>query len=580
MGAENSNIEVKAVSFLNSLFSSIDILEPHIETFSTQMIWDGYINVFKTKNHTKDDFVGRVPVQVKGTQQDYKGKKVIKYNVDYADIKGFNTEFGAIFFIVSISSMESCQVYYSLFTQYDTRKLLAENTGGKKSKSLVFRKLEKDKRSSITNVFTTFIIERKKQRVDDRFLSLSSIDKSRILGLEISIPIPIGEESVDSKSILDNEYYLYADIKDAGIFTVEKFSPVEVSFHQESPILVGDEEFYSGHEVKVSSSKSTIIWGNEICFDTTSSKLSLTIKGTLFQQIRDIKFIIACYSSGSFTIGETVYRNSKKSISSEISSMTNRLEYLESCRTMLTLLRVDCDIDIGNFDSQDLTTLQALNYGIMHKGIVRFDRPFQWNFARVKLSDLILFVETEEFEHGSKIVDYFQNNNKKINIESDLYVNKYILLNVDDYVVKSNCHLEQVAKSLRDFEYNDRLYFYHVWILLNILSAYDKELNIGTVRYDLLGTATEVSILFDDQIKSNSTKLNRLQTIKRARKLTFEESTELNELFQVSVDEEEKIGALILLDFKKEAMECFNRLPDKRRRVFMSYPIWNLLSKT
>lgn len=115
----NSNaIETLAIGAVRESIVTTEILGQYIADNDKEPSWDGFIYVYKDKNHRKDNLRGRVPVQVKGELNANQALSQISYAVEIADLLNYKTDGGVIFFVVYINHENPNQkkIYYASLT--------------------------------------------------------------------------------------------------------------------------------------------------------------------------------------------------------------------------------------------------------------------------------------------------------------------------------------------------------------------------------------------------------------------------------------------------------------------------------
>ena len=147
-----STVKTESIA-LNALEAIIDD-EPSMEfqfnSNDREMSWDGFISLHRigSKTNSKQDFEGRVPVQIKG-HTDAKGNQIdknkIKYKVVIDDLRAYATEKGVLYFHIFVYGKRKEIFYASLFPSKVADYLEKANVrGNKKSLNIPFLRLDKD----------------------------------------------------------------------------------------------------------------------------------------------------------------------------------------------------------------------------------------------------------------------------------------------------------------------------------------------------------------------------------------------------------------------------------------------------
>ena len=102
-----SKVEEEAVGIVRSYINKCPLLKAYIDQNDKTPFWDGDIFVYNQDKNTKVDFVGRLPLQVKGRTQKKIGVKEISFEIIREDIEGYRKDGGIFFFCVQISGEEN-----------------------------------------------------------------------------------------------------------------------------------------------------------------------------------------------------------------------------------------------------------------------------------------------------------------------------------------------------------------------------------------------------------------------------------------------------------------------------------------
>ena len=151
MALTKKGIETLSVDAVRDSIMMADLLDQYIPDNDKEPFWDGAICVFSEKSHTKETFMGRMPVQVKGTENNDFSKDEIKFRVSTTDLKGYLKDGGAIFFVVYIGNNGLCKkIYYIELTPIRIRVILDE-AKGQKSKFITLKTFPTDN-NAIDNI--------------------------------------------------------------------------------------------------------------------------------------------------------------------------------------------------------------------------------------------------------------------------------------------------------------------------------------------------------------------------------------------------------------------------------------------
>jgi hypothetical protein len=102
---DSKKIENLAVSTVTESVTTSDYLSPFISDNDKEPSWDGHVYIYKSTNNKKDQLIGRVPVQVKGTEKGDLNKIEITYPIALTDLKNYLSDGGAVYFVVYMSPL-------------------------------------------------------------------------------------------------------------------------------------------------------------------------------------------------------------------------------------------------------------------------------------------------------------------------------------------------------------------------------------------------------------------------------------------------------------------------------------------
>ena len=203
------DIETAATTAIKEKIANTDRLSQYINERDKEPIWDGSIYVYKNESRKSDNFIGRIPVQVKGkmVKSNILEKDKIKYSVPTRNLEKYRDEGGVIYFVVYVSENAKKRIYYASLLPYILNKYI--NNAHGKEVSIILKRLPEESHD-FENLVNNFINDRKKQRTvqDGRNKSINEIAK--LLGKDnIKLTInymDIGNYELDPiSSLMNNE---------------------------------------------------------------------------------------------------------------------------------------------------------------------------------------------------------------------------------------------------------------------------------------------------------------------------------------------------------------------------------------
>lgn len=131
------------------MISRCSRLAPRIDSNDKTPFTDGAIDIYRSPSGSKNDFVGRVPVQVKGRSIQKKNKQKrrwgLPYRINRDDLDGHLRDSGVLYFVVDIDKdTGKRKIYYALLNPFKIQDILAAMQPEQKSTSFVLKPLPKD----------------------------------------------------------------------------------------------------------------------------------------------------------------------------------------------------------------------------------------------------------------------------------------------------------------------------------------------------------------------------------------------------------------------------------------------------
>lgn len=140
-------------------------LAPYISENDKGPSWDGFVYIYSSGEQTKKDYLGRVPVQVKGTFQADLTKDAITHSVQTDDLRSYARDGGVIYFVVALAENGYRErIYYAALTQEKIRGLLDRCGPDQERKSVTFTPFPLEE-SDKTAIIRDFEIQYRSQPV-------------------------------------------------------------------------------------------------------------------------------------------------------------------------------------------------------------------------------------------------------------------------------------------------------------------------------------------------------------------------------------------------------------------------------
>ncbi len=580
-----SNTEIRGVSPLNLLIARTDYLIPEIKQGDRELSWDGFIYAYHHAgdNHSKDDLMGRIPIQVKGHKCKNIETERKSYSTEISDMRNYLQEGGTIFFVIFMTD-DIEEIYYCTLLPYEL-KLILKDYGNQKTRTIDLKPFPTDKKE-ISRLIMNIIRDRDLQRaaIMSEIVTLEDIEKSGLTHTVSFGCMTINENSSDPlEYIINHGTYLYVDIAYGISLPVQHIENVSVSIMKQENVYVGNRLFYNCYYVLNDKDYLTFGFGKSIKISIPKKqgyqgKIEYNSKGTLSERIIDAEFMISVIKNGNITIKGTPFFDFLKV--NDISAYENHLEQLIKVQKLLQLLNVKKELDFDSITEHDEKKLAKLVFAIVDQNLVPLNDT-QELFGMFKISNVKLLVcAIKDYDSGLyKIYDALLSpiKFKGIDIEGNEYDSSLCLaLGVDWLINYDNVDYDIVLQKLSEVPYSVRYCEQLTIFLLQVLKLYDS---LNLPNHPLLSLSKRIITLIKEKFTGNepiSNTLNALQITRRERELTVKEIAILEIIISDPTNKTKYnilTGTYLLLDNQEQAQQSYLRMTESEQREFDSFPI-------
>ncbi|MCH5320188.1 MAG: DUF4365 domain-containing protein [Eubacterium sp.] len=587
------DIEQLATSAIKASISKVDKLKAYVGENEKGPSFDGYIGIFSSNNFAKKNFK-RINVQVKGKMVK-KIPKTPKYSISIADLNNYKNHSGAIFFVVYLDEKgDTLGIYYASLLPFNINELLKFKSN-KKMISVHLKKFP-SKNDEKFELLLNFYSDSQKQ---SSFANLEPINLEELLksgtleSLSFSYT-PLSTEGRDS--ILPffmegKELYIYAKTKGnplpIPVQHIDKIDYISGSQTIEKPIYAGKEKFYESYKITHLRNSTIINIGNSftLTFKENEKKLNyrVKIKGTLNNQINDLKFVIALIKNNGFKFGKDIFTinfDEIKNKKEQLNSLEKQLESRNEVLQLLNLLNVKKDLDLEKCSEEDFRRLDLLKNAFLYNKLTTKFRKEPPIVAKYKISNLVFLLFFIKEEKGIRICDFFQKHGEVIvkdNANNEYEVSQFNILNKDAILECDNVDYSSIVNDFKSKPLSNVLIESANNVMLQMLLAYDERPND-----ELLDAIMQMSNWICDSpeyFTKEISLVNRFQILARTRRLSINEKEELINIYKNSDSDELRIGCLLLMDEIDDAVNLLNSLPEESQKEFKTYPIWRFANK-
>ena len=587
MATSTKWIEELAVHALKTVLLRCPLLESYIDYNDRTPSWDGSILIYNHQDRKKEQLVGRVPVQVKGTQTQIVSE-VATFSCDIKDLRNYYNDGGCIYFRICVKpGTDESTVFYSALHVYDLKDIL-DKAGKQKSYTIKLVRFPVDNPEEITAICLDFLENARKQKsfIGKELQSLEDLERNGVKiealtfttsGVEYN-PVKIGNY------LSSHDFYLYA--KPQGIdveIPIEKVSNATLFRTVPGKVQVKDTEYYSSYCVVHENGKQKLRIGKGLTLsldlELKCSNISYHPMGTLSDVIRDTECFLDMMENQEITIngGRVQFHLNDPYDPDRFNAI---LRTYSDIKKMLDYLGVTEELQCDDLTDKDRINLKNFVDAVLYNKNIGFPgSDEQTALGAFKIANLSIWIWADKQKDGYYKVENFFSEHKIVFFKNDdikhidpIPATQFLLLNSDAYAFASNMDVDTIHKDIRAMKPHPALVEKVTFMLLDVLNGYDKQEKKDDRLLDLADTIWEWLSNEANNSEQQVLKLNRLQIVKRRRPLVFAEKTELSELAR-DKSPHIRCAAFLLLDENREAQKCFEELSPENQEQFLSYPI-------
>lgn len=589
MVKSSKQIEEDAIDYLKMALKKSKHINREISEGDKEPIWDGHIYFYKDIERRNIDFLERIPVQVKGSDDNY--NENVGYPISRINLEHYLTEGGVLYFVVYLKDDSPTVTYASLTPKVIKHVLLASDKKKKRIKkkedikniSIRMKPLP-TKEDELNFLFLNFIQKRKYQKgfahIDWR--SHESIFKnSESFDGELEFKF-IGK---DYLAILDNaitgELDLYYKPKGASVPEPLLDEIAELQLFEEKEMRVqiqGKERLYRTTINYKTRNDYTVDFKNGCSIkieerpDSVKLTLNYSLSNTLSKRLDGLEFILEVYKNKGIKINGKKLNFSKENIAKiDFDFLNEALNANIRLKELVDELKISKELDSKGWSKKDSRTIKILYDGLINKQIVSLDRA-DYNFIQVipfaNVHVLLFLIPERENSKDYRIYNYSDYDIVLINEDRQQF-SKYEAVDLDQLILVDNFNIDDYISSylsIKDIENLDL-------DLLKLINYADSKHDQNTLQ-----SCLEFAQKLVDMDKSENSVLNLLQIKKRLNNLTQKDSSYLHSLINHN-SVEIRFATNCILGYKDQAIYLLeNEFSDEQRERFIEYPIYNLLN--
>lgn len=587
-------IEEKALNHLKSFIEDSRAISQFLTDNDKEPCWDGHLYLYSEGIRDKKHLLGRVPVQVKGTEVEEFEIKNWKFKLEKDDLNAYLHE--PTFFIVcqiKKDSKERRLFYREMLPDFVNKLLKDIDKHG--SKMTLFYPLTEDL-TEFEDQLKVFLSNSKKMVsfASSKPLSIADAMKRGIREFTFIAPGRFtGMELL--KYLSTHETYFYAKVaKDLDIEMPLSDGPAKLAFKRDGDgdVKVGNRVFYKGYTSEIKNGRFIVTIADTITIDMpmdAADAVGPTVKMTaknhfLRDAINDAEFAVALNDVGVLTVGD-VDLNLAVNEKDYVDDLQQRLVCWKELDVVLNKLHVTKPFDLTKIKKDQYRLIDLLIDTIGKGNAVKLPKQ-QTTILTLEISNITLLLYClvgknnecvlGDFFDKTVNIAYKANEKETVNVSPFSYLqNEHFWEKIDNIDYDNIIESAHEAAKAHDFCFQMSNYD----VLSMVLASDAIEKSDAERSKKLL----EEALKLDEWLLGNDPRpdfnpvhiINKMQILKRQRELSNEELLQLEQILKNDkIEMPIKVATNLLLGNQKEVDEQFATLSEEDKNAMQAFPIW------
>lgn len=587
-------IEEKALNHLKTFIEDSRAISQFLTDNDKEPCWDGHLYLYSEGIRDKKHLLGRVPVQIKGTEVEEFEIKNWKFKLEKDDLNAYLHE--PTFFIVcqiKKDSKERKLFYREMLPDFVNKLLKDIDKHG--SKMTLFYPLTEDL-TEFEDQLKVFLSNSKKMVsfATSKPLSIADAMKKGIREFTFIAPGRFtGMELL--KYLSTHETYFYAKVaKDLDIEMPLSDGPAKLAFKKDGigDVKVGNKVFYKGYTSEIRNGRFIVTIADTITIDmpmdaadAVGSTVKMTAKNHFLRDaINDAEFAVALNDVGVLTVGD-VDLNLAVNVKDYVDDLRQRLVCWKELDAVLNKLHVTKPFDLTKIKKDQYRLIDLLIDTIGKGNAVKFHKQ-QTTILTLEISNITLLLYClvgknnecvlGDFFDKTVNIAYKANEKETVNVSPFSYLqNEHFWEKIDNIDYDNIVESAHEAAKAHDFCFQMSNYD----VLSMVLASDAIEKSDAERSKKLL----EEALKLDEWLLGNDPRpdfnpvhvINKMQILKRQRELSNEELLQLVQILKNDkIEAPIKVAANLLLGNQKEVDEQFATLSDEDKTAMQAFPIW------
>ncbi len=593
--------EEKALNYFKAFIEDSKVISQYLNDDDKEPCWDGQLYLYSDGIRDKNHFIGRVPVQIKGTEVASIITKDWKFKIEKNDLKAYLNE--PTFFIVCQVKKDSKErkLFYREFLPDLVNKLIRD-MGEHESRKTLFHPLTENLKE-FEGQLVVFLKNSKKMVSFASAKTLTMADAVKRGIKEFSFVAPANY--TDLKDLLNylstHDTYLYAKVSsDLDIDMPLSGGPARMTFIAQSSekVIVGDRVFFENITSEIKDGRNQVTLSDGIVFDfplvasdKTKPSLKMSTKAQFLKDaIKKAEFAIALADFGFISIGDLCLELASNELS-QINDVRKQLVKWKELDGVLDKLHVTKSLDLTLLSQEHIRRIEFLIDTIGKGNTIKLDGQ-QSTIFTLDICNVTLLLWCAADTDGNCTFGDFFDKTIQISYTEKKQFNETILISPFSYLQNEhfwgridNIDYDSIVESAQEMA-SKHIINYQMSNLdvLAMISSADAISSLDVERSEKL--LIEAMKLNEWLIENDPNPemapihlINKLQIIKRQRELSVSEVLILEKIIiDKTYNDSVKVAAYLLLDNPQKALSLFKTLPNEEKKKIKEYPIW-LFSK-
>ncbi|PFR36754.1 hypothetical protein [Bacillus cereus] len=586
-----SKLERIAVEVVTSHANKPDaFLRANIPVGDKEISFDGDIEVFKDDSESVGSLIGKVPVQVKGTQVQEFTNGIRTFSMGLDHFQNYYRSQGVVLFVVEIKSNGESMIFYKQLLPTEIRQVLKKygEEKGQKQRRVELRPLSE---TNLTNVCTSFLSESRKQATI--LIEHNPFKREEYHKFELT-SLTYNPTKTPTRNIFEHDFTLYG-VKGELSVPLEQGRVQSVTFEIQETVII-DEHFYEVN-IEVTEEQNKIrLWienSLEISYEKGAESFNFKIieLHSLSTQLKVLPMLLDMLSGKSIDFQSMKlsfdFRNAKKQEQIYTNIIKLHATFLK-LKEAFKYLNIDESTTFGDEEHEIdgfIHQINSFNRMILEEDFSNHEvtSPEETKFILFNLGTMKLFLFYNP-QLKPKLTSAFSND--VLNGETCVIINNdilrytpYVLLNTLGLAYASNVNIEVIKQSFNRINpyANADVANYTNEFCLMCMNAFDLVPNI-----ELLDLADHIYKRYaGENITEDIIFVNQLQ-IKKRKEVPLSQH-EIEKLFAIKIKDRDNIElqfcASVLLESSREAKLFFEQLETSRQERYKEFPIYKLYNQ-